>query len=157
MKVVQAKAVHELPFFKNLGPEPFADLTLPLFEKILQASSMPVKPLLMDQKKISGVGNIYANDALFLAKIDPRRPAKRLHETEVHTLYQAVLEVLQKGIEYGGASETNYITVEGGKGSYQDHFLVYGKTGKICPRDGTMIQRIVQGGRSTFYCSACQT
>lgn len=156
LKIVKTPKVHDLPFFKGLGPEPFADLTLPIFEKIVSSSVMPIKPLLMDQKKISGVGNIYANDALYLARIDPRRSAKSLSETEIHTLYQAVLEVLQKGIEYGGASETNYITVEGGKGSYQNHFLVYGKTGEVCRRDGGIIKRIIQGGRSTFFCPACQ-
>lgn len=156
IKVVQTKEVSNQPFFKALGPEPFADLTLLIFIKILSSSTMPIKPLLMDQAKLSGVGNIYANDALYASLIDPRRKSSSLTQEEGERLFVALLEVLEKGITYGGASEINYINVDGGKGSYQDHFLVYGQKGEACLRCGTMIKRIVQGGRSTFYCPTCQ-
>lgn len=156
LKVIKTSEVHSLPYFKGLGPEPFADLTLPLFKKIVASSTMPIKPFLMDQRKISGVGNIYANDCLYAARIDPRRQARSLSEEETHRLYESLLEILRIGIKYGGASETNYINVEGGKGEYQNHFLVYGKRGDKCPRDGETILRIVQSGRSTFFCPVCQ-
>jgi formamidopyrimidine-DNA glycosylase len=156
LKVVRTSEVKNQPFFKSLGPEPFSDLTLPLFKKIVILSSMPIKPLLMDQAKISGIGNIYANDALYASGIDPRRRSNTLTQAEVECLFTAILEVLEKGLQHGGASETNYIQVDGGKGEYQNHFLVYGKSGEKCVRCGSTIERIRQGGRSTFLCPACQ-
>jgi formamidopyrimidine-DNA glycosylase len=156
LKVVKTNEVKSQPFFKALGPEPFSDLTLPLFKKIVTSSTMPIKPLLMDQGKISGIGNIYANDALYASAIDPRRRSNSLASLELESLFTAILEVLAEGLRHGGASEINYIQVDGGKGSYQDHFLVYGKGGKKCVRCGSIIERIKQGGRSTFFCPACQ-
>lgn len=156
LKVVKTSEVKDQPFFKSLGPEPLADLTQGMFIQILAGSPMPIKPLLMDQTKLSGVGNIYANDALYASAIDPRRKANSLTRDEIERLFTALLEVLEKGIALGGASETNYIQVDGGKGSYQDHFLVYGKVGETCSRCGLAIERIVQSGRSTFYCPGCQ-
>lgn len=156
LKVVRTTEVKNQPFFKALGPEPFSDLTLSLFKKIVMSSGMPIKPLLMDQGKISGIGNIYANDALYASCIDPRRKSSSLTQSEAESLFTAVLEVLEKGLQHGGASETNYIQVDGGKGEYQNHFLVYGKDGKKCMRCGAIIERIKQDGRSTFLCSICQ-
>lgn len=156
LKVIRTEEVHSLPFFKELGPEPFAGLTLPLFDKVVEASSMPIKSLLMDQKKIGGVGNIYANEALFLAKIDPRRPAKQLSQTERVTVYEALLEVLRRGLRYGGASDVNYVNVEGKTGEYQRHFLIYRKHGEKCPECQSLIERTVIAGRGTFFCPSCQ-
>ncbi len=156
LKVVKTSEVKEQPFFKALGPEPLADLTQELFTKIVSTSSMPIKPLLMDQSKLSGVGNIYANDALYASGIDPRRKSNTLTQEERERLFVSLLAVLEKGIALGGASETNYIQVDGGKGEYQNHFLVYGRSSEICQRCGNPIERIVQAGRSTFYCPTCQ-
>lgn len=167
LKVVKTSEVKNQPFFKALGPEPpvvpqsgtmdgQAFLTLPVFQEILHNSNVPIKPLLMDQGKISGIGNIYANDALYASCIDPRRMSSSLTQSEAENLFTAVLEVLEKGLQHGGASETNYIQVDGGKGEYQNHFLVYGKDGEKCMRCGTLIERIKQGGRSTFLCPTCQ-
>src|SRR3989344_568546 len=83
-----------------------------------------VEHFLLDQRKIGGVGNIYANDALFLAKIDPQRPAKTLSSEEIIKLYEALLEVLKRGLKYGGASELSYVNALGEEGDYQKHFLV---------------------------------
>lgn len=157
LKVLPTKDVHSLSFFSSLGPDPLSNLSVKKFYTILQSSSAPVKNFLMNQQKIAGVGNIYANDALFLSRIDPRRSAKSLSEEEGKRLFEAVQAVLKKGIAYGGASEINYINVEGGKGSYQDHFLVYGKEDEACSRCQNPIRRIVQAGRSTFFCPVCQT
>ena len=156
MKVIKTRDIHSLPFFSALGPEPFAGLTLPLFRKILLHSTMPIKSLLMDQKKIGGVGNIYANEALFLAKLHPTRSANNLSKKEQERLYISLLEVLKRGLRYGGASDVNYINVEGTKGSYQQYFLIYRKHGKPCSECGTIITRSVVGGRGTFFCSECQ-
>ena len=156
MKVVQTKKASELSFFKNLGKEPLRDLTVEEFGKIVHKSHAPIKSLLMDQQKIAGIGNIYANDALFAAAIDPRRESSSLTKKETEDLFNAIELVLQKGIDAGGASDVNYLNVEGGKGSYQNHFLVYKQDGKPCKNCGTLIMRIKLGGRGTFFCQKCQ-
>lgn len=156
LRIIETNNVLDLPFFQGLGPEPFVDLTEALFVKILKKAKLPIKQLLMDQRRIAGVGNIYANDALWKAMIDPRRSAASLTKQESKRLYTAVLFVLTEGLKYKGASETNFFHVDGSKGDYQNHFLVYGKTGKPCKRCGELIERIVMGGRGTFVCKSCQ-
>ena len=141
---------------KGYGPEPFKDLTLKKFGDALKSSSRPVKIVLLDQQKISGIGNIYANDSLYLAKVGPKKPANKLKIEEVTKLYNSVLEVLKRGLKYGGASDQWYVQVHGEKGRYQEHFLVYGKAGKRCPVCGGAIKRIELGGRGTYFCPGCQ-
>lgn len=156
IKVVKTDQVEELPFFKSLGPEPFKDLTLEKFKTILSKSSVAVKPLIMDQKRIGGIGNIYANDALFMAGINPKRPAKNLSTKEVKDFYDAVLFVMEKSFKYGGASELNFVNVMGQEGQYQNHSLVYGKQGQKCPKDGEIIKKYFLGGRGTYVCEKHQ-
>lgn len=156
IRVVKTDEVKELPFFKTMGPEPFKDLTLPYFKKVINSSGISIKPLLMDQKRIGGIGNIYANDALYLAKIDPRRRAKSLSDLEVKTLFDAIHKVMEKGLKYGGSSELNYVNALGQEGEYQNHTLVYGRQSDICDRDGGRIQKIYLGGRGTYFCIKCQ-
>ena len=110
----------------------------------------------MDQARFAGIGNIYANDALFSAKIHPLRPASSLSDTDQRNLFEAIEHVLTEGIKAGGASEENFVNALGEKGFYQERFLVYKKNGKPCPNCGTLIERIVVGGRGTFFCSRCQ-
>jgi len=111
----------------------------------------------MDQEKISGVGNIYANDALFVARIDPRKKAKTLKDTECDKLFNSIGIVLKRGLKYGGASELAYVTPDGSEGKYQEHTLVYGKEEKACPNNcGGMIKKIKLGGRGTYFCPTCQ-
>lgn len=143
-------------FFRALGKEPLKDLTLLDFTELVKKAKMPIKQLLMEQSKIAGIGNIYANDSLYLAQIHPRRPASSLSKQEIKNLFMAIETVLKKGIETGGASERDYINVLGGKGEYQKFFQVYGKDGKKCARCGSLIERIKLGGRGTFFCPACQ-
>ncbi|MCJ7792401.1 MAG: bifunctional DNA-formamidopyrimidine glycosylase/DNA-(apurinic or apyrimidinic site) lyase [Candidatus Marinimicrobia bacterium] len=140
----------------EFGPEPLASLNLKKFKEILVATRRAIKIVLMDQKKISGVGNIYANDALFLARIDPRRPANNITDPEAKKLYQAIEKVLQAGIKYRGASDQYYLDALGKKGAYQEHFLTYGRQGKPCFDCGGTIKRIKIGGRGTFFCPKCQ-
>lgn len=163
IKIIQQDALRKLVFFKELGPEPpvagalegRASLSEEQFAKILQTSTK-MKPLLMDQKKIAGIGNIYANDALYLARIDPRRKANTLSEEEVKRLFKAILTVLKRGIAAGGSSENNYVNALGNQGSYQKQSLVYGKEGEQCPNCHTTIQKIMLAGRGTFLCPTCQ-
>ena len=165
IKIVETGKVTEIGFIKKLGPEPLvaksssgqAVLTLSLFEEILSKSGRPIKILLMDQEKIGGVGNIYANDALWLAGISPRRPASSLSSRETKTLYEAILKVLKDGLKYGGSSELAYVTPDGKEGSYQDHTLAYGKDGEPCERcHKATFKKFFLGGRGTYFCPACQ-
>ncbi|MBX4206045.1 hypothetical protein KW795_02510 [Candidatus Microgenomates bacterium] len=110
MKVVPTKEVEELDFIKKLGPEPFKDLDLETFKKIVTSNKRAIKVILMDQSKMGGVGNIYANDALYLAKIMPDRKANTLTNDETSRLYEALETVLKTGIKYGGASELMFVT-----------------------------------------------
>lgn len=156
IKVVKKNELKDLPFFKEMGPEPLKDLTSDRFFNILKSSASPVKIVLMDQKKIGGIGNIYANEALFLARIDPRRKANKLTDKEAHKLYAAILDVLKKGLEYGGSSDVNYVNALGQDGHYQQHFLVYGRRGKKCFGCPGVVEKIKIRGRGTYYCPKCQ-
>ena len=156
IKIVKTEEVFDLPFFRDLGPEPFGKLTFPIFKKIISASNMPIKPLIMDQKKIAGIGNIYANDGLFDARINPQRRAGTLTEIEMETLYDSLLKVLKAGFKYKGASELNFVNAKGEEGEYQEHTLVYGRKGKPCKNCGGEIKKIYFAGRGTFYCPVCQ-
>lgn len=158
MKVAQSsklKAQNE--FLAKLGPEPLKDLTLRKFRSIVSGTKAPIKVLLMDQEKIAGVGNIYANDALWLTRIHPKHRASSLSTPQQRVLYDAVLEVLRTGLEYGGASELSYVTPTGEEGKYQEHFLVYGRQGQLCSRcRNTKIVKTRLAGRGTYWCPACQ-
>lgn len=172
IKIVKEDEVSSLPFFKDLGPEfPLVKvskgekvsqvskgggLTFALFEELLKKSKTAIKPLIMDQKKMSGLGNIYANDGLYLAGIDPRRSAKEISADEAKRLYEALEKVLKKGLETGGASELSFINVLGEEGKYQNHMLAYGKEGEKCKRCGGTFEKIMLGGRGTYFCPGCQ-
>lgn len=156
IKVVATDQIQNLAYFKGMGPEPFKDLTYVKFKSIVSVSPVKIKPLLMDQKRIGGIGNIYANDALFLAGIDPRRSAKQITEEEAQKLYKAIHKVMERSLRYGGASELSFVNILGQEGEYQRHSLVYGKKGKECPNKNGEIQKIYLGGRGTFFCPACQ-
>lgn len=140
----------------KLGPEFLDDLDLESFKKILNKTSRKIKEVLMDQSRLTGAGNIYANDALWEARIHPQTRANQLDENQVEKLFDALENVLQDGIKYGGASDNWYRNVYGEKGFYQDHFRVYGKKGKPCQRCGSTIEYIKLGGRGTFFCPVCQ-
>ncbi|HMS22265.1 MAG TPA: bifunctional DNA-formamidopyrimidine glycosylase/DNA-(apurinic or apyrimidinic site) lyase [Candidatus Levybacteria bacterium] len=156
MKILKTEDVMELSFFKNMGPEPFKDLTPTRFEMILRNKTTKIKPLLMDQTKIGGIGNIYANDALFKAKINPKRQAKSLSPSDTTNLYKAIISVMEKSFHEGGASELSFVNALGQEGNYQRHVLVYGRTGEKCPQCGSIIKRITLAGRGTFLCEKCQ-
>lgn len=164
IRVLKTSEVAEEPFIKKLGPEPFglpqgkpSLLTLDLFKEILSKSKRPVKVVLMDQAKIGGVGNIYANDALWLAKINPKRPANQLDSRTAGQLYEAILKVLKEGLKYGGASELAFVTPDGREGEYQNHTLAYGHEGELCGRckKGKFVKFFL-GGRGTYVCPVCQ-
>ena len=141
----------------KLGPEPLdEDFTPEVFASILKGRTAPVKPVLLDQSLIAGIGNMYADEALFDAKIHPERIAGRLTQAEIKRLHAAVIRVLQKALVLKGASIRNYIRPDGQAGTAHDEFNVAHGTGKNCPRCGTAIKRIVVRGRGTYFCPKCQ-
>ncbi len=144
-------------FVDKLGPEPF-DITAVEFVKRVAKSKRPIKLVLMDQEVVSGVGNIYANDALWEAKINPQTPSNQVTNNQLTALYHAVIKVLKEGIKYGGATaaDAKYIDLHGLGGHYQDHFRVYDRAGLPCHRCKSKIKKFVLGGRGTYYCPQCQ-
>ncbi len=157
IRVVKTDQVENIDFIKKLGPEPLDELTLKKFRDIMHATKRSIKTLLMDQSKISGVGNIYANDALWLAKIHPEKPANKLTDSQTEKLYKAIEKVLEEGLKRGGASELSFVTPDGAEGEYQDHFLAYGQDGEKCQRcKKAEFKKIKINGRGTYYCPNCQ-
>ncbi len=140
-----------------MGPEPLtADFSADYLYNTAQKRKTAIKSFLLNQEIIGGIGNIYADEALFLAKIFPKRPANSLTKKECEQLYQAVNEVIAAGIRDGGTSFRDYKNGEGKKGAHQNKLLVYGRTGKPCTSCQTPIVKITVGGRGTHYCPRCQ-
>lgn len=143
--------------FKKLGIEPFSkEFNLENLKKIFKQTKRPIKIVLMDQTKIAGIGNIYASESLFLAKINPRKLANQLTKEEIKRLRSSILKILKKALRYEGTSSRFYIKPDQSKGLYQEKFLVYQRVGNDCFCCQGKIKRIILGGRSTFYCENCQ-
>jgi formamidopyrimidine-DNA glycosylase len=143
---------------KTLAPEPLSDdFTEDYFLETLSRSRRPLKHLLLDQTRVLGLGNIYAVEALFLAGVNPMKAANKLSKPRARKLYQAIRDVLQEAIDAGS---TLRIDLADGNGSYfetpERFWRVYEREGEPCDRCGTPIKRVVQGGRSTYYCPKCQ-
>ncbi|MBI3385451.1 bifunctional DNA-formamidopyrimidine glycosylase/DNA-(apurinic or apyrimidinic site) lyase [Candidatus Gottesmanbacteria bacterium] len=145
---------------EKLGPEPFSkEFTFSYLYKIFRHKNTNIKSALLDQSLIAGIGNIYANEALFLAKIKPTRKAKSLKIKSLKSLKECIIKVLKKGIKYRGSSsrDESYRDLYGELGNYQNHFLVYEKKGKKCPNGcGGVIEYNKVNGRGTFWCPRCQ-
>jgi formamidopyrimidine-DNA glycosylase len=141
----------------GLGPEPLADtFTAEALRRLLHGRKRTLKPLLLDQTFIAGVGNIYADEALHDAGLHPERKADNLSEPEIASLHQGIQKVLALGIEREGASIDLYVKPDGEKGEMQNAVAVFRRTGQSCYRCGATVQRIVLGGRSTHFCPGCQ-
>ncbi len=132
--------------------------TLKYFTAQLKTTSRPIKVALLDQNKFAGLGNIYANDALFIAKVDPRTPAKVLTSRQYKILHQATIDLINESIAHGGstAKDNLYLHPDGTIGTHQYHFRVYQRQKEPCLICGQPILRLNLGGRGTFYCSHCQ-
>ncbi len=140
---------------EHLGPDPL-EVTVEEFIERLKRRKGSIKPLLLDQKFLRGVGNIYADESLFRARIHPRTPAARIGETRAKALHAAIVEVLLEAIERHGSSVSDYADPDGQEGSFQNFHRVYQRTGLPCLTCGTPIRRIVMGQRGTHYCPRCQ-
>lgn len=139
------------------GMEPLSgDFTPAFLHRLSRHSRMAVKPWLMDQKRVVGVGNIYASEALHRARISPRKAARRLTRKETTRLHEAIQAVLQSAIDFRGTTLLDYRDASGERGAFSRELRVYDRAGEPCRVCATPIRRIVQGGRSTFYCPSCQ-
>ena len=146
-------------YFKKYGPEPFSPAFSPqyLMDK-LKNCKRKIKPVIMDLEVVTGVGNIYANEALYLSRIKPDRQGGSLKKKEIVKLLNCIKKVLKKGIKYRGSSsrDESYKDLFGKMGSYQKHFLVYERKGEFCQKCGGVIEYLRVSGRGTFFCRKCQ-
>jgi len=141
----------------QLGPEPLEDdFTPAVLARLLNGRKAPIKPVLIDQSVIAGIGNMYADEALYEARLHPLKPAGKLSAGEVERLHGAIRKVLNKALKKKGASVRNYIRPDGSPGTAHDEFVVAHGVGKECPNCGGPIQRIVVRGRGTYLCPRCQ-
>ena len=159
IKIFKTKKINLSSHVKKLGPEPLSSkFDIKYFEKSIKKRKIYLKDLLMNQKFVAGLGNIYVNEAIFLSKINPKTKAYRISIKKIRTLVLNIKKVLKKAINEGGSSIKNFNNTKGKKGNFQQFFNVYGRLGKSCTRSnckGT-IRRIRMSNRSTFFCDICQ-
>jgi formamidopyrimidine-DNA glycosylase len=157
VKILSQSEVVE--FQKNIGFDLLSSKFTPkYFYHQLQSSSRAIKLVLLDQSKFAGVGNIYANDALFLSRIYPQTSSKKISFNQAKTLHRHLVKIIKESISQGGstAKDNKYVHPDGSHGQHQFHFWVYQRAGQPCLKCQTPIKRIKVGGRGTFYCSKCQ-
>ena len=153
-----AGRVEAHPLIRHLGLEPLSrSLDARRLHRLTRACRTSIKQLLMDGRRIVGVGNIYASESLYRAGIDPRTRADRLSLERCDRLARAIKQTLQAAIRAGGSSLRDFVSAQGELGCFQQRYRVYDRAGESCRRCGAPVKRIVQGQRSTFYCSRCQT
>jgi formamidopyrimidine-DNA glycosylase len=144
-------------FSERLGVEPLSpEFTAEALRALAKGRRSPVKAFLLAQERIAGVGNIYADEALFRARIHPLRPVGTLRRAQLEALRGAVIESLEAGIDARGASIDDFRHTDGARGSFQDRFLVHRREGEPCPRCGTAIVKLRAAGRGTYICPRCQ-
>ena len=155
--LLHGRAACEQYLAQRIAVEPFTpEFTLEYLRRTAQGRTAPVKAWILDQRRIAGVGNIYADEALFRARIHPLRPAGRLTRAQLGRLRDAIEEALQAGIDAKGASIDDFRHIDGARGSFQDRFLVHRRAGEPCPSCGRPVRKIVVGGRGTYVCEHCQ-
>jgi len=140
---------------KTMGPEPL-EISPEKFTALFAGKKGRIKPLLMDQHFLAGIGNIYAQEAVFCAGIHPDRPANTLKKPQLEKLYACTIKALKDGIKHKGTSADSYFQLDGSKGTHVQYLMVYQRDGKPCLKCGRKLQRIVSGGRGTVFCSCCQ-
>jgi len=142
---------------KNLGPEPLSeDFTVDYLIGQVAGKTCSIKSLLLDQKKVAGIGNIYASEALFVAGISPKRKANSIKRKRAEKLVYAIQSILLKAIDAGGTSLRDHIQPDGEIGYFTQSLQIYGKSGDHCVKCGSIIKEMKQTGRTTFHCSLCQ-
>ncbi|MBI4059202.1 bifunctional DNA-formamidopyrimidine glycosylase/DNA-(apurinic or apyrimidinic site) lyase [Candidatus Microgenomates bacterium] len=158
VKVVQSSELGVQGLFEKLGPEPLEkEFTWQILKQnLLKHKSTPIKSGLMDQQVVSGVGNIYANEACFNARIDPRARSLELSNAQFKKLHQGVVKALRDGIKHGGSTRAHFVDSEGHRGYFLDYAYVYGRDEHPCKICQTEIKKVTLGGRGTYFCPACQ-
>ncbi|HTX25354.1 MAG TPA: bifunctional DNA-formamidopyrimidine glycosylase/DNA-(apurinic or apyrimidinic site) lyase [Steroidobacteraceae bacterium] len=145
------------PLLARLAPEPFdREFDGEYLFRATRRRRLAIKPLLMNSRLVVGVGNIYANEALFRARVRPRRAARSLSRAETRRLARAIRAVLRLAIRLGGTTLRDYVGADGNPGYFRQRLYVYERAGEACRRCGTPIRAVTQGQRSTYYCPACQ-
>jgi len=159
VKLIPTTEIPELPFMKKVGPEPLEpDFTAEQFAaRFARCGRTNIKAAILDQSVVAGVGNIYADESLWGAKIHPKRLVATITEQEFTDLYIDLRAVMNLSIQKGGSSNRNYVNAEGKRGSYMDFARVFRREGLSCPRCGTTIEKLRVAGRGTHICPYCQT
>src|SRR3989344_5709242 len=154
MRLLPTAEVPLIDFMKTVGPEPLEDdFTVDKFiERLMMRKNSPVKAVLLDQKVLAGIGNIYADASLWVAKIHPSAHVARISKTKLVVLHQALRDILHLSIESGGSTDRNYVNAKGERGSYLQFAQVFRRAGQPCPRCGTEIIKIRVAGRGTHIC-----
>lgn len=142
------------PYWQSLGPEPLEMRVDDLYSRL--KGGRPIKTALLDQQVLAGIGNIYADESLFRARINPLRRAGEITKDESSNLMEAIQFILKKAIAKGGSSIRDYVDANGKKGNFQNSFSVYGRGGHNCIHCGNILKKIQIGGRATVYCPVCQ-
>jgi formamidopyrimidine-DNA glycosylase len=159
MKIVETANLHESKEIKKLAPEPFSDdFHTKYFRDVLKTSKKSLKEFLLDQTKVLGLGNIYASEALFLARVNPQTPANRLSARRANVLFEKIRDVLNESIAHGSTLNVDPENIDGSYygGGFQDRWRVYDRENEPCAECEKPVKRIVQGGRSTYFCPGCQ-
>ncbi|MDR3068447.1 MAG: bifunctional DNA-formamidopyrimidine glycosylase/DNA-(apurinic or apyrimidinic site) lyase [Cellulomonas sp.] len=157
IKVVPTPAVEQIPFIARLGPEPFDPACFPEFHRrAVRRSRTSIKAAILNQEVLAGVGNIYADEALWTARLHPARLVTDVSDDQLRQLYTAAAEVMTLSIDLGGSTDRNYVDAEGNKGAYLSFAHVFRREGQPCSRCGTLIRKTKVAGRGTHYCPTCQ-
>ncbi|MCY7348826.1 MAG: bifunctional DNA-formamidopyrimidine glycosylase/DNA-(apurinic or apyrimidinic site) lyase [Pyrinomonadaceae bacterium] len=159
MRIVETARLHETKELKSLAPEPFGeDFTPTYFRDVLKTSKKSLKEFLLDQTKVTGLGNIYASEAMFLAKVNPQTPANEVPTKKANVLFDKILEVLHESIAHGSTLNVNPENIDGSYygGGFSHGWRVYDRENESCVNCEKPIARLKQGGRSTYFCPKCQ-
>ena len=159
MRVVETDNLYETKELKHLAPEPFSeDFNSKYFRAVLKTSKRNIKEFLLDQTKVLGVGNIYASEAMFLARVNPQTPANLVSTRKANSLFEKIRAVLHESIEHGSTLNVNPENIDGSYygGGYKNQWRVYDRENESCGNCETLIARLKQGGRSTYFCPQCQ-
>lgn len=157
IKVIKTESVESDAFIKKLAKEPWAMTVEEFYEKLQKHKNSPIKAVILDQTVICGLGNIYADESLFMSKIHPARKSGTLSEKETENLLKSAREVMQKSIDSGGSTMATYVKADGTKGDYLEKFAqVFRREGKPCLRCGEKIKKLKVAGRGTHICPNCQ-
>jgi formamidopyrimidine-DNA glycosylase len=157
VRMVPTNEIDDLPALSKLGHDPSEEgFSSGLLADMLAGRRGKIKSFLLDQRYIAGIGNTYADEILFGARISPTRAASSLTDREIKALRESIVQTLNRGMELGGSSEMAFVHLDGSRGSFQDHFQVKRRKGEPCFICGTPVERVSIGGRGTYFCPKCQ-